>query len=153
MNTLNNNVEEKSKFFAMYFGQNVMGELNYKVGSGITLGEEFVENSFLNLKPLSLISDDDAIELVRLKFLYDKGDVNDLISIKVAKSFDRNGFSISLEAVVVHKKWNDFVERVFIGKEKTYSYFIDYLRSKGYLVPYLNYTIEEIIEMGWVRVN
>jgi len=27
----------------------------------------------------------------------------------------------------------------------------DYLRSKGFLLPFLNYSVEEILEMGWAK--
>lgn len=104
----------------------------------------------LELTPLSMITDEHAIELVKMKFNHDKGNVEDILTITVDKSFDKKGFSLSIEAVIKHTKWADFVERVFIGDDKVYSFYIDYLRSKEYAVPYNGISIEQMIEWKWL---
>lgn len=148
-----NSIANKRMFFAQYIEQDVaIDKAGFKASVYDAIKHSWIENYKLALKPLSMISDDEAKDLITLKFKYDKGDVDDLISMTVEKSFDEKGFKLSLEAIVKHKKWADFVERLFIADEKVYSYLIDYLRSKGYVVPFMEYSIEELIDLGWVEL-
>ena len=55
--------------------------------------------------------------------------------------------------IIEHKKWNDFVERIFLGEEKIYSFYTDFLRSKGYAIPFLGMSVEEMKKLGWIKIN
>mgnify|MGYP001559140101 CR=1 FL=1 len=143
----------KRLFFAHYMNQEIaIDKAGFKANVYDAIKLNWLDNFKLELKSLSKITDEDAEELIKLKFKYDKGDVNDIISMKLEKSFDKKGYALSLEAVVKHKKWADFVERIFISDEKVYSFYIDYLRSKGYAVSFMEYTIEDLVNLNWVTI-
>lgn len=152
---MENTLENKEKFFALYWGQEVLkANKNHEIAWVIGLGgNKPVMQEYLELKPLSSITDEDAIEVVKLKMFHDNVDINDIIDIKIAKSSDKKGYFLSLEGIVQHKRWNDFVERVFLGEEKIYSFYIDFLRSKGYALPYMGLIVEKLIEYGWVKLK
>jgi hypothetical protein len=62
---MKNTLENKAKFFAQYWGQKV---LNFNDSGAISNARYEVqgdmdENMFLELKPLSIISDEDAVKL------------------------------------------------------------------------------------------
>lgn len=105
------NNENKAKFFALYWGQKVIKDdtcqLLY-VSSNINLEHD---SWYLNLKPLSSISDEDKNSIL------------------------------------------EFVEKV-IPISETYAtvFSIDYLRSKGYALPYLGLSVEDLINAGWIKI-
>jgi len=77
----------------------------------------------LKLKPLSQITDED------LKFIYSDKKINVEID----------------EDVYLSKKLANFVESDI--------YLTDYLRSKGYAVPFMEYSVEDLVSLGWVRLD
>lgn len=130
---MENTIENKAKFFALYWGQNVLmsavsdGTVRTKV-----LGEYFegeLRGAFLELKPLSLISDEDAIEIAKIE--------NDFTDpIKRGKSLI------------------GIIERDFVRfKPSIIIKIIDYLRSKGYALEWMDKTIKEQISCGWIKLK
>jgi hypothetical protein len=116
------NNENKAKFFALYWGQEVYGWEN-----GVTTG--FVslnvnETEFLILKPLSSISDEN------------KKVVTVYYNTNLIKIDEYGGF----------EPWDDgdFIPWRSIQ--------IDYLRSKGYALPYLGLSVEDLINAGWIKL-
>lgn len=112
MSKTENNLENKKRFFALYWGQNV-----YKCANGypVALNPCSINNSdYLLLKPLSKISDED------LKVL---------------------GFG------------NIHAFKVLYNKEKLILSEVDFLRSKGYAVPYMDLSVKDLIEYGWIKIN
>ena len=116
------NNENKARFFALYWGQDVLKwHKNFnvlekqKVEAQIIHWIQFIT---LELKPLSSISDEDAEAI-------------DLTSEK----FDEEG-------------WFD--------KDELFYYWcfqdVDYLRSKGYAMPFIKLSVEEIVEAGWIHI-
>lgn len=154
LNVVQGNIVLKSIFFAQYWKQPVQRYENndYKKVVNGFIETSLLEKDYLLLKPVSEISDEDAIHLIKLKFKYDKGNIDEIESIHVTKHIPKKGYCVSLEAIISHKKWNDFVVRLYIGDEKIYSYYNDYLRSKGYAVPFMEYSVEDLISFGWVRL-
>ena len=45
---------------------------------------------------------------------------------------------------------------ISIGRGHSYQNFqqnqVDYLRSKGYALPFMEYSVDELVELGWVRL-
>ena len=120
------NNENKAKFFAQYWGQEVIrgnDKQIWPVCSSINLSHE---NWWLELKPLSDISEEYAIEVAIMLGCNDKN---------------------SREFMISYGK--DHVRRV----ENRKSDIVDFLRSRGYLVPWLGLSCEEIIEAGWVKLR
>ena len=75
---------------------------------------------FLQLKPLSKITDEDAISMYR--------------------GLERN-----------YESANQFLEDYksigFLEQSE-----VDFLRSKGYAVPFMGYSVEDLVSFGWVRL-
>ena len=144
---MKNTLENKAKFFVQYWGQYVLYFTSDFLRKIDNLTLDSVENDdFLELKPLSQISDEDAIELMRLK-IESKG-VVDIETIEIEnKTLDGYTF------IVKYKNWGD--ERVgfiFNGHTNPLSFY-DFLRSKGYALPWMDLSVEDLIEYGWVKLN
>ena len=100
---MKNTLENKTKFFAQYYGQKVLLDDNLTVNfTRLHYGIEDFKNWWLELKPLSEISNEDALEI------------------------------------------SDFV---YADRK------VDYLRSKGYAIPWNGISVEEMIEFGWVKLK
>lgn len=169
---MENTLENKAKFFAQYWGQEV---LNHPEQSPTTL-EEVVEgickneiindykNSFLELTPLSQITDEDACHIAMLlvdwsasssrltpqnitvRGRIDGDHVWDELVMKFTGSFKytvryRGGDFMTWIDSNGRCKWNTS------NHQQVY----DYLRSKGYALPWLDTTVEQLIEYGWIK--
>lgn len=124
------NNENKAKFFALYWGQEVVknksGQI-FTVSPGLNLSHD---SWFLTLKPLSSISDEE-ISYVKSITRY-KGDV------------DVYSMVVSLLGIPLPRKRNIEHWRVAL--------ILDYLRSKGYALPYLGLSVEDLTKAGWIKI-
>ena len=123
----------KCRFFSLYQFSKVCfkGISNSVWNTGVcTVNGYFVNNgnygkiyvkdtSPLELKPLSKITDEDAVLMYR--------------------GLERN-----------YESANQFLEDYksigFLEQSE-----VDFLRSKGYAVPYMEHSVDELIKMGWVQ--
>lgn len=137
------NNENKAKFFAQYWGQRLIDCNRYAVPVALTSilvsmpstdFESIIEQSKILLKPLSSISDEDANELY--KILHPKDNYATEYQIKEAISWLQDEFGIS----TIKHKWDCI-------------HASDYLRSKGYALPYFGLSVEEMVEAGWIKLN
>ena len=114
-----NKTDVKCRFFAQYYELEVAkhSTKNYFVKHIL---DKVGENYFLELKPLSKITDEDAISMYR--------------------GLERN-----------YESANQFLEDYksigFLEQSE-----VDYLRSKGYAVPFMEYSVDDLISFGWVRL-
>lgn len=110
---------DKARFFAQYWGQKVLYSALYggivAVQSYYLHKDNIHGRDYILLKPLSLISDEDA----------------EAIGFSSGESA-RTTFLKSLGALRIEA---------------------DYLRSKGYALPYLNYSVEDLIQMNWIKLK
>lgn len=120
------NNENKEKFFAQYWGQDVLFDYPAKLGPyPINHSRNWEhEAHLLYLKPLSSISDEDAIEL---------------------------GYQIcddTLNANYGMSPSGCFLDEMdeFLSSDA------DYLRSKGYALPWMGLSVYEMIEAGWIKL-
>lgn len=137
---MENNIENKQKLFAQYFEQDVW---NYKESNfqSIPLRATILNNvdtdDWLCLKPLSNISDEDAIALgAILGYVpnhYVEGEKHIIKLMKEEMRCYENGIS-TLKA----QYW---VTRM-----------IDFLRSRGYAIEYMGLSVEKQVEYGWVKL-
>ena len=135
---MKNTPENKAKFFAQYWGQRIWrynhttGEkaLLYINATTIENKKHFGFGGFLELKPLSQITDEDAIEVAKLsKSFFDDPKI---WGRTVIKSFttDCSSYSASVILNIEH-----------------------YLRSKGYALPWMGISVEQQIEWEWVKLT
>jgi len=120
---MDNNLTNKGKFFAQYWGQDVLTLGGAKCDNeSQNWGEDLIfKTQFLELTPLSQITDEDAIEVAKIW-----GSIEP--SVNVGKKV---------------------INRVTIMMVRV----ADYLRSKGYAVDYLDCKVEQQIEYGWVKLK
>lgn len=137
---MKNTFENKRKFFAQYLGLNIscirIEDAEDKKGFEVNLCDWKVthEDAYLELKPLSQISDEDAYALASILEIS-----NSLIlTAKVieVKSWLRDEFGFGK----ISHKWEAMEVQ-------------DYLRSKGYALPWMGIKIEELIDYGWVKLK
>lgn len=171
---MKNTLENKAKFFAQYWGQEVYGWHDGNTTNFQSLN--ITEDEFLILKPLSSISDEDAIKVAELahqlkggfKFVR-KRDNHDIFLEKQTHSSIFYGVRIGLfyhgdiSAWVRFEKTKDDkasqhdvnIGKINVSDQRPIPYIaiVDYLRSKGYALPWNGITVEEQIELGWIKLK
>lgn len=135
-------IENKQAFFAVYTEQ----EYTYKNNWGTfkaSLSDRNNISNFYNqldtayhtLKPISEITDEDALHSTKLlrsgSHLSEESRISQFKQLFETPNFWVNQTNVSLSEML----------RVF-----------DYLRSKGYLLPFRDITTDELIEFGWVKI-
>lgn len=135
---LQDNLENKAKFFSQYYGQKVMRTsitaLMLSDPAAIPTGEWF-----LQLKPLSAISDEHLEEIRELL-----GAWIERCDFMNNGSFDYNSFKEYIVDVFV----NGF-GGIAISNIQSYITTSDHLRSKGYILPFNGLSCEELLNRGW----
>jgi len=159
---MENTLENKSKFFALYWGQEVIkdtiGGVGYPVeGSNIALN---IETSFLHLKPLSSISDEDAIEVAKIMTFHDgKGLIIERKNNGEIEMYDRyndephflNTLFFVPDPFEVFSR--DDNRNWFQYDAERISEACDYLRSKGYALKWLDKSVEDQLSDGWIKLK
>lgn len=134
---MENTLENKSKFFAQYWRQNVLGKNKYGyVGVCPNLFLDFQGDEYLELKPLSSITDDDAVEVIGLKEF-----------VLRQNNKESGDFGCSASNIFVNTLYCKD-ESYLIGNRQ-----LDYLRSKGYALPYNGLSVNQLLEYGWVKLK
>jgi hypothetical protein len=122
----------KSRFLAQYWGTKTLyigGVGVVEVGKG---GWNLKHpDFFLQLKSISNLSDEDAIELNDLMKWYEEIEVDRIIILDV------------LDDLTTYNKSYPFNESLLV---------YDFLRSKGYALPFMKYSIEDLVSFGWVQL-
>lgn len=149
----------KAEIFAQYYGQQLLrwhqwsdNTLNSIVDMKAPMksGElDIDEGWFLELKPLSNISDDDAIEVS--KFLnWGRDIIKNRLNGNIRD--DQNLEELKLIYIRIGKKsvevFNGYKIDAVRSSPLEISKCFQYLLSKGYALPYLDYTVEDLVELG-----
>ena len=118
-----NKTDVKCRFFAQYYGtETFCGGDNHIITNveWYTISDESYPNPHLKLKPLSKITNEDAISMYR--------------------GLERN-----------YESANQFLEDYksigFLEQSE-----VDFLRSKGYAVPFMGYSVDDLVKIGWVQL-
>ena len=133
--------ENKARFFAQYWGQKIVAVRidDGKDRKGYEVGNNWycqLEDAYLELKPLSQIIDEDAIEVI--------GGVECNLRMN---DEDSGFFGMSPSEIFVASLYSKS-ESYHITPRK-----LDYLRSKGYALPWLGVLVEQQIEWGWIKLK
>lgn len=154
-----NTPQNKAKFFAQYYPQKILHHKDYEdfcpVGFGSILSMDYYarNNYYLLLTPLKNISDEDAIEVAimaisnRLGRIYKKDDcfVSRHLDGDTVVTCAMDGFN---DSVIIQSN-NKF--SLSDGIQELTSSMTDFLRSKSYLLPYMDLSIEDLISYGWIK--
>jgi hypothetical protein len=180
---MENTIENKARFFAQYWGQRILKGITQDLklsgyrrvmSSNIDRG---IMISYIELKPLSQITNEEAIEVA--KIITNERDLEEYRFSIQEKGFENTHHSVK----IILSEWNckhpsvmkwlkayliqidtedsDIICGIYAddGRELEdepavnilHSY--DFLRSKGYALPYLGISITEQIEFGWVKLK
>lgn len=119
-----NTPQNKAAFFAQYVNQPVYVMDGSNVVRLLRPTRVIAgPGDYLSLKSLSEISDEDAIEVARMFYMKPNG--------KYSPDWCRKNMNHLSELRIT----------------------ADYLRSKSYLLPFRDITVEEILSFGWARIN
>jgi hypothetical protein len=120
-------------FFTHYWGQKVLQITSTQVQE-VKQKLNWKDTDFtLLLKPLSSISDEDCLSYI---------DFCEIIGEKL--SYNPSVIQSKIELA----KWR--IENCF--EQLSISEY-DYLRSKGYAIPFMQYSVKNLVEMGWVELS
>src|SRR5690606_7643104 len=132
---MENTIENKAKFFAQYWGQEIMKESDNDLNETVYFAnthanQSKISNYYLELKTLSSISDKDAIEVSTIwgSQVYSRILGHSLIS-RLASGTD------TIETQF----------RNILGV-------VNYLHSKGYALPFMGISVEQMVEWGWITL-
>lgn len=128
---MENNKENKARFFAQYWGQYVLRFPNNDDYLKIIDWFNFV-NGYLELTSISKITD------------YDASNIAELSDIMIGNHKDDNYESL--------KDFKIAIINFYDLKNLPYTA-ADYLRKKGYAVPYDDLSVEQLIEYGWIKLK
>lgn len=143
MNRPELNQKLKERFFAQYHGQKLM---YYDSEDGPQLfhaNSEGGRHSFLYLllRPISHLTDEEA---KRILSIFDEDD-----SYTDQHGFDIVGFFEFAEAVFTEPAGG--MINGYTAQE--YSNFIDYIRSIGIATAFMGYSVEELVQAGWIKLR
>lgn len=131
-----NNIENKRRFAALYWGQRVHRHVTWSNISRCAILNEHtitMDNYHLELKPLSAITDDDAIKV--FKILFPELNKPDDFMIEIGGDWAR----------CVHANLSSI--------NKNIVHMIDYLRSRSYALPWLDLSVDDLISYGWIKLK
>lgn len=130
-------LENKEKFFAQYWGQEVLKATSmqgiHRVGKSF-MGKIYPDQ-YLELKPISQISDEDAEYCIGS------------VECRLRKNNPNHGdYGMSPSAIFINSIIGN--SSYHIGRKE-----VDYLRSKGYALPWMSLSVEQLIEYGWIKLK
>ena len=146
---LENTLENKAKFFAQYWGQYVLYFTSDFLRKIDNLTLDSVENDdYLELKPLSQISDEDVIQGIMITYNKTYEGLGEILEVKHYNTFSSITTTIAGENFKTSRSihhWN--------GNRKIGSMECDYLRSKGYALPWMDLSVEDLVKYGWIKLK
>ncbi len=119
--------------------QLVLNNFTTSFANGMTIGTAIQYNGKLILKPLSAITHEDAIELAKIHW---KDSIIEPSNILILPK----GSDLT---IIEYKKAEYDSDYLWLeNRMEKKLYIFQYLQSKGYALPYLNYSVEELVEAG-----
>ena len=144
-----NTLENKAKFFAQYWGQHVLYFSSDFLRKIDNLTLDSIENDdFLELKPLSQISDEDVIQGITYLYNITREELGEILEIKHYDTFS----SITTIGIGCNFKTSRSIHH-WKGTKKIGSVESDYFRSKGYALSYMDLSVKDLIEYGWIKLK
>jgi hypothetical protein len=121
----------KCRFFGQYLEQIVAKETGYPKSPTINVTTVLLINDIskyhLELKTLSKITDEDANTLIPF-------------------------VSMNFSSRYTEEYIREQIKKDIIDVRNVSAKFYDILRFKGYALPFLEYSIEDLVSFGWVRL-
>ena len=145
---MKNTLENKTRFFAQYWGQHLIIMCSFlRIIDHVTLCN--IENDdILELKPLSQISDEDVIQGITYLYNMTREALGEILEIKHYDTFS----SITTIGIGCNFKTSRSIHH-WRGTKKIGSVEADYFRSKGYALHYMDLSVEDLIDYGWIKLE
>ena len=139
---MENTLTNKAIYFAQHWGQLAFIKMPHEDIfrdriSDVTIN--FVE--CIPLKPLSAISDEDAIECVKLYKSNVRGDIG------IVEIHELIRASQELKERIILNYWNG------INNGFNVLAVYDYLRSQSFALPWMGLSVEELQSRGWLKIR
>lgn len=135
--------EVKAKIFSLYYGQSVLRwhqwidstpnsfvDMRTPMRLELSVGNGW----YILLKPLSEISDEDAIQVSEILY----GSVTRATSIRNTK-------------IIIDCICDGFIDDEY--KMSDFIHIIQLLQSKGYALPYFDYSVNDLVELGVYKLT
>lgn len=134
---MENTLENKKKFFALYYDVPCIQNDEWIWRENDEFGKlpdgSDLTDSYANLKSLSSITDEDKLEIASIFW---QGKNNNLKTVAEGS------------LIVAHFSSG---HGLFNPAQTQQSF--DYLRSKGYALPWMNLSVEQLEEYGWIKIK
>jgi len=141
----------KAEYYSQYWGQPVIfttdGEKEYCPVEGYPLEHKrILENSYLLLKPLLSITDEDLKVIGKMEGVVGRIKRHKhYITITNRNKETLNIYNSFIECCIDDNMWGGVVRSLNLD---TYQY----LQSKGYALPFRDFSEDKLIEKGWLRL-
>lgn len=174
---VDNLIDNKVEFFSLHYGQKIMRTEQ----TALLLCDPLAVGNgdwFLELTPLSSISDEDAIEIAKIlnpelypdpKFKISKGyskrghnisenvlciEVKNLIPFPIERYYLWSLIQIDLEEnEIITGSFENDGDLLVDDHSENILHVYDYLRSRGYALPWFGLLVEELVNRGWVKLK
>lgn len=161
---MENTSVNKTKFFSQYMYQRVFAFGCPALNGDPDDGQLFIlnattltqngETSYLGLKPIKSITNEDIIKISE-KFSYKNPKIrrNNLNLTIKPENFKSEHIEIRFNPLKITIN-DDFsvLHKPLYTPSRLIQEVIDWLRSEGYAVPYMNLNVQELVEYGWVKL-
>lgn len=141
---MKNNLENKAKFFALYWMQKVFKTgKSQEIPHKNSFGSSIKHTDFLSLKSLASMTDEDALEIVHFMGW---------------KSVDEPRLAKTIILTLLVIKSNDPIKEDIFIKQMLYnltdvSATVDFIRSLGYAFRWQDVSVEQQVEFGWIVLD
>lgn len=126
----------KEKLYALYWGQEVKCYTQLDGPFMIDDGRKMRTSvSYLLLRPITQVTDEEAIEVAKI-WRPLRGNV---------------GYNSQFHTAICGR---EIIDRLngYDRDFETFMLLTDYLRSKGFALPFMGISVEEFIEAGWIKL-
>jgi len=145
-------ITDKARFIHQYYGQRIL-RVNFNKLAHVGQGGWNLNHPdfYIEVTPLSKITNEDAIAVA--KIFHPEWENPTITYNDETTTTVTNGRTSYGDIVDIYADGEIFPEE----SNKYASYFFlkayDYLRSKGYLIPWREYTCEQILDNNWARLK
>lgn len=159
---MENNSQNKAKFFAQYWGQPVYSRMDFPLGKPCTntanaqiLRDISAHDSYpysrLELKSLSLITDEDAygVGILVNCWSWTERKMEFFEHDELKETHIDGG---KLFANSIGKEFGPGLSHPFANNSTDILAAYDFLRSKGYALPFNTLSVDKLQEYGWLKL-
>lgn len=138
---MENNLKNKALFFAQYFGQNILSN-HYRLVNGfpnetVVIEDRMLKTWCLVLKSTINISEEDLEDLAIL--INPKGEIPVMMKKLIAKE--------------VLKYMDGVPTNISIEEPNKLLLIFDFLRSRGYAIPFMGLDVMEMVHRFWIALD